>query len=1198
MKIKKFIFILFIAPALFTCKQPNQNTRQVYQDSACQDDNRLFVENDTWMSANVDTIGNPFISNYKLPRQYDTYKWSIVQDVNNFMLFANRKGIISFDGSSWDLALPSTVPFITLEKAHKGTVLAGFDGGFGCITRNNKGSYQLINWSDSISGVGEISKIDENKEFYFFYSENKVYLKQKNNAEIKIISTPGPDFFQGYIKYKQQFYLYTANKKLYQITENELKNIKDTVLIPDTKIIFSIAHSDKYNLVATKSSRIYLFDGKEFTPYQCEAGQFLKENFIVNGISLSKQEFAVGTVSGGVVIINKKTGKTLSTINYQTGLPDDEIFALGIDRNKGLWISHEFGVSRVNFAFPVKNYHTFPGIQGIIISVVHIDNSLYLATTEGLFWLDKVKNYREIEIFYEKAIERKHQKKQEKQEQGFFKRVFTRDEDKKEKDGLIDRWRKKRQERKEKQNKKGFFKRIFGGKDEKAAEKAEKDTTTNDTSHTSLPADMPEAEPEREESRKKFNGLPESEKVKIIRDTVQSKVLLSKKSYAVQSIRYLYKKIDGLNAKCRQVYPFQSRLLTATNQGLYEIKDKVAFPVIENVYIHRIEPLNDKSKLVVCTDQGFIILSLHNDKYELDKTWFGQNFNEVIFSAAHDSAGTLWLGGENVAYKITDITKNQVSGVYFFNNNFVNQVFVRNISNRINFILENEMYFYHPQQDTMLLDTGTISNQWANPEFIYTQDSLTWAQVGQHWQILSPQNKNQIPEMVFLNLFNDIKSIFVDNNKDIWISLDENKIYRIVHTDSISSDIAFNVFIKKVQNGSKKQSFYIDKLNLDYENNSLHIEIAAPFYAKNKSTQYQYFVEGLMDDWSNWSTNQIIELPYIPPGDYIFHIRAKNILGEISEKKSFSFQIQAPFYLQTWFFVLAALFLATLVFLIIKLRELKLKRDKEQLERIVEERTAKINKQKEEITSSIRYASYLQTAILPPVEQLKKWVNEYFIFNRPRDIVSGDYYFFTKVNNKLIVVTADCTGHGVPGAFLSMLGTSLLTQIIEKNHILEPDKILNLLRKGVIEALHQEGKEKEAKDGMDIALYTIDLDKLFLEFAGGYNHLLIIRNGELHELKADRMPIGFHPFKKNNPFTKKDFQLQSGDILITCSDGYVDQFGGEKGRKFRTKNFKDLLLSISHFPLPKQKEILIQRIDQWSQGYRQIDDMLIVGIKI
>jgi len=260
-----------------------------------------------------------------------------------------------------------------------------------------------------------------------------------------------------------------------------------------------------------------------------------------------------------------------------------------------------------------------------------------------------------------------------------------------------------------------------------------------------------------------------------------------------------------------------------------------------------------------------------------------------------------------------------------------------------------------------------------------------------------------------------------------------------------------------------------------------------------------------------------------------------------------------------------------------------------------------ITAQNTEIKASIHYASRIQNAMLPNLKVIEQFLPENFILFKPRDIVSGDFFWYSAIQNndsrKLVITVADCTGHGVPGAFMSLLGISFLNEIVNKNNIVQANIILNELRKNIKNALHQTGKDEEQKDGMDISLIVIDFDKKIVEYAGANNSMYLIRNKELIEYKADRMPIGIH-IKEKESFTNHCFEILPNDSLYLFSDGYQDQFSEDSDKKFLAKNFRNLLLCMQDEKMVNQKEILNMTIEKWKGKLHQIDDITVMGIKI
>ncbi len=289
----------------------------------------------------------------------------------------------------------------------------------------------------------------------------------------------------------------------------------------------------------------------------------------------------------------------------------------------------------------------------------------------------------------------------------------------------------------------------------------------------------------------------------------------------------------------------------------------------------------------------------------------------------------------------------------------------------------------------------------------------------------------------------------------------------------------------------------------------------------------------------------------------------------------------------------------------------------------IQERRDAIAAKNRAITDSIQYASRIQTALLPPEDYINQILPEHFVLYRPKDIVSGDFYWMTTIQqdnreDKIVVAAADCTGHGVPGAFMSMLGIAFLNEIVNKEQSLHAGNILNQLRKHVIKSLRQTGKEGEAKDGMDIALCIIDLEVMELQYAGAYNPLVIVRHNnnnlqvpynakilksadkqyQLINIRGDRMPIGIY-IGGDNAFNNYTLNIRKSDSIYMFSDGFVDQFGGKSGRKFMSKQLKKQLLAVQNHTMEEQRDILNQTFDKWrGNEYPQVDDVLMIGIKI
>jgi serine phosphatase RsbU (regulator of sigma subunit)/Tfp pilus assembly protein PilF len=264
----------------------------------------------------------------------------------------------------------------------------------------------------------------------------------------------------------------------------------------------------------------------------------------------------------------------------------------------------------------------------------------------------------------------------------------------------------------------------------------------------------------------------------------------------------------------------------------------------------------------------------------------------------------------------------------------------------------------------------------------------------------------------------------------------------------------------------------------------------------------------------------------------------------------------------------------------------------------IEKQRDEIELKNKDITDSIRYAKRIQQAILPPAALVKTLIPQSFILYKPKDIVSGDFYWMESYGHQVLFAACDCTGHGVPGALMSVVGYNLLNQAVHNHGIVRPSLILAELNKGVSKALRQHAEEDKVKDGMDMSLCSLNVKTLQLEFAGANNPLWLVRDGELTQVNADKFAIGDLTPGHTVQFTNHTLQLQQGDTIYLFSDGYADQFGGEKGKKFKYKPFQKLLLSICDKTMQEQQHILNETIELWKGNLEQVDDILVIGVRV
>ncbi len=440
----------------------------------------------------------------------------------------------------------------------------------------------------------------------------------------------------------------------------------------------------------------------------------------------------------------------------------------------------------------------------------------------------------------------------------------------------------------------------------------------------------------------------------------------------------------------------------------------------------------------------------------------------------------------------------------------------------------------------------------------------------------------------------------------------------------------FNIRATTTQNYSPV--CYIEKMYLNghqiqpengrifaHDENNFIFEISALSFTDETSIEYEYYLRGTGNQYSSYHRGREYKAYYsnLPPGEYefIYKAKGKNNIWGYAEK--YQFTIRKAWY-NTWVFriLLVVVFIGlTLSTYLVRIRTIKAQKNR--LEQLVRERTHELEvanteietqrdfarsqrdqiaQQQKSIMDSISYAQTIQNSMLPSRQQLEKILPEHFILFKPREIVSGDFFWASDQMYHFYLVAADCTGHGVPGAFMSMLGIRLLQEIVSGHPEIEPDELLNELRIQVMETLHQKGDPDEAKDGMDMVVCKYNRREKRLAFAGANNPLYLIREEELTEYKTDKMPVSIHEVM--DPFTRHEIKLKKGDCIYIFSDGYADQFGGPKRKKLKYRGFKDLLITYHQQPMKEQQKQLERDFEDWKAGGEQIDDVVVIGFRI
>lgn len=404
-------------------------------------------------------------------------------------------------------------------------------------------------------------------------------------------------------------------------------------------------------------------------------------------------------------------------------------------------------------------------------------------------------------------------------------------------------------------------------------------------------------------------------------------------------------------------------------------------------------------------------------------------------------------------------------------------------------------------------------------------------------------------------------------------------------------------------------------LELENGKHNFTFRFSALCLANSENIHFRYMLAGRDSKWSELSATREANFEQVDEGEYTFRVMAYNSDGEsLTEAASFSFIIKKPIWKTYWFWILCAMILVLLVYLILRIRTASLLKAKERLEKIVDEKTHELRMEKElvesknvvieeqnhEIQSSIRYAKNIQEAILPKLDKPNTHGDHILIYFRPRDIVSGDFYWVAEKEGRLIVAACDCTGHGVPGAFMSLIGSTILDKIVFDRNIKDPATIMSQMDEGVSESLKQQ--ENEMRDGMEAGLCSIDFSTGEILYTGAKRPLFLYRKTEngfvLEEYKPDKYSVGGYTEAGEKIFNTQTINAVTGDMLYMFSDGIIDQFDAENKKRISTKRLRELLATLAGLPISVQKERIHDFIESWKKDTHQTDDILILGVRL
>ncbi|MEQ1732887.1 MAG: SpoIIE family protein phosphatase [Bacteroidia bacterium] len=597
------------------------------------------------------------------------------------------------------------------------------------------------------------------------------------------------------------------------------------------------------------------------------------------------------------------------------------------------------------------------------------------------------------------------------------------------------------------------------------------------------------------------------------------------------------------------------------------------------------------------TNEGLLhnnIYNIHIDK--IGRVWF----------AAHGSGVFYLKGNEFVVFK-------NIAGLNLFNINSItsdsyNTVWIATEGDGV-FKYENNNFTNYRTTDGLLNNYCygiTCDNKGG--VWVMNRNGLSYKKINQKLFTYLQSN-----EGVGITNFN-LNAFYNYNNEELYWGGENG----LVHYSVKETKLLFKTPTLQVYNvliNGKAVPIVNNAIQLPYGKYDVVINYNATTFLQHEKVRYNYILKGLENNWNDNKSNNSSYYPQLTDGNYTYELYATNADGfKTAQPLLFTITIDKPFYKKWWTYVLLILAVGGGVLVFIRYRLQKLTQEREKLQRLVELRTGQLRSEKnnleitkkeleiinKDMTDSITYAKRIQDAILPKYEKVKLQYENYFVFYAPRDIVSGDFYFHANKFNKNIFIVGDCTGHGVPGGFMSMISNTLINKIIHDINTpdIDPSYIIKELQRNIVEELNQRDIDSASRDGLDIAMCVIDETTQTVLLSSAGRPIYHVSNGTLNEYKGSVFGVGGYDENVKKDYTTHTVNYSTNDCIYLFSDGYADQFGGDNNKKYMSKKLKELFTANAPLPLVTQQHNIATTFINWKGKYKQIDDVIVLGIKL
>lgn len=826
--------------------------------------------------------GDYFLTHHKYDdNRYDPVNFDVAQDSNGLIYIANKGGVLRYDGHNWDLVSCNGSVYDVHITAENRVYVAGKTG-FGYL--QNVAGFSTASYISIFNKapVEGIVRIEQRADSILFLSNKILYIYHESKNTVSQVQAPANNDFTNIFVLSGKLLLQTQNKNIYTLQKGKLKEAV-TTCPRNAWILFAVDHpaNKSISLIGTDRNELYwIRQGKASRIYPKD-DEYIEQSELTACSWVSNNLIAIGTLRGGVVFLNATTGMIDKIVNYHTGLPDNEVYALGSDRDKGVWVAHQYGFTRIAPDLPFRCFSNFPGIEGNLLAVMPFENTVYVGTSTGMFYLEETKNFQttlqRVEV---KGAPRKASNKRtvakvvEPATTQSAKSTIENSKTKRKAFSFLKSKKKKAREEEEQEQQAVV---------EESAEK------------TAEPAKRKETFLQRIFSRK-----PKT---------------IFERHRQLKSIRYTYKAVTGFTGKSSSIRHLKNSLLSGGTGGLFEIKDNQANRIDDdntlvfsyNASLNEIFSFTD--------DHVLKIFASKNDKWSVSAS---VKIDDDIVHINSTNQQDIWLAGRNAIYLLQCNAdgKLQVVRTLSISNPFNDDVYSFVHNNNAYFITSHDCFYYDASRKSLLHDRE-FRKQFGKAERVIMSNENIWIFNGNQWICLSDKD-TQYKGLNVLGFFKQIKSLYAQEDGECWVTTSTNELYKISSAKYTDSSMMHKVLLREVRS-KEGQLLPLEDLNVEQDNSSLAFEFVHPDYLGLLGVQYQYKLDGLSDEWTAWTSSASLSYQLLPAGSYDLHVRIRDTLGKVSEEQIIHFNVVPPYWKTSWFYLLEIIFFGSLLWVTFRL---------------------------------------------------------------------------------------------------------------------------------------------------------------------------------------------------------------------------------------------------------------------------------------